>query len=233
MSVRTPVPRVHQLVRLGLFSCYLVETDDGLTLIDTNFFGSTPGIRAEVERLGKPLRRILITHAHADHVGSLDALAEAFPGIDIAASRRTARLLAGDRSLDADEAGLSLKGGYLTTRTRPNLLVDDGQIVAGFRAIDTPGHAIGHMSWMEITSGYLFAGDALASAGGGLHVTGVFRLGFPFPYFVTASRAQALASARKLAAARPTAIFPVHGRAVLDPAEDLARAIAEAERAFA
>jgi len=232
MAILNPVPSVRQLVRLGVFSCHLVEEDDGLALFDTNLPGSAPGIAAEIARLGKPLRQIFLTHAHSDHVGSLDALAERFPQAEIITTARTARLLSGDRSLDPDEVGMALKGGYRTTRTTPTRLVEDGEEYAGFRAVATPGHAVGHVSWQQVSTGFVFCGDALVSAGGGLHVSGVFRLGFPFPYFATASCPKALESARKLAALAPTALLPVHGPAIRDPAAALARAIDEAARAF-
>ena len=74
--------------RFGLVNAYLVVEDDGLTLIDTAVTGSAKPILAAAERLGAPIRRIVLTHAHGDHVGSLDALAAAAPrrrGADLGA----------------------------------------------------------------------------------------------------------------------------------------------------
>ena len=230
MTILKPAPGVLQITRFGPFSCHLVEHDDGLTLVDTNFAGSLAGIAREVSNLHKPLRRVLLTHAHADHAGSLDAVKAAFPDIDVVAGLRTTRLLAGDRTLDPTEHGLTLKGGFISTATRPNVVLDDGEEFSGFRAIDTPGHAVGHVSWLQLETGYVFAGDAFISAGGGLHVTGVFRLGFPFPYFATASRTQAIQSARKIAALGPTVVLPVHGPAVVEPRGPIGGAISDAEQ---
>ncbi len=229
MAILQSAPGVRQITRLGAFSCHLVEHDDGLTLVDTNFAGSLKAILQQVTQLGKPLRRVLLTHAHADHVGSLDALKAALPGIDVVAGRRTAQLLTGDRTLEPEEQGLSLKGGFVRTSTRPNVVLDDGESHAGFTVVATPGHAVGHVSWLQVETGYLFAGDAFISVGG-LHVTGVFRPSFPFPYFATASHGQAIESARRIAALRPTVLLPVHGPAVPEPAAPIARAIEEAER---
>jgi glyoxylase-like metal-dependent hydrolase (beta-lactamase superfamily II) len=55
------------------------------------------------DKLGLPIVRILLTHAYIDHVGSLDALHDALPNVQVAISERDARLLSGDLSLDLSE----------------------------------------------------------------------------------------------------------------------------------
>src|SRR5215207_2954503 len=103
---------VHQITRLGLVNAYLVEEDDGLTLIDTNLPRSQKAILAAAERLGAPIVRIALTHAHQDHIGSLDALAAALPGVEVLISARDARLLAKDMTLEPGEEKGKLRGGY-------------------------------------------------------------------------------------------------------------------------
>ena len=69
--------------------------DDGLTLVDT----MTPARRQDGSSpppttIGAPIVRIALTHAHGDHIGSLDALAAALPerrGADLRARRAAAR----------------------------------------------------------------------------------------------------------------------------------------------
>ena len=61
-----------QLTRLDLVNCYLVREVDGLTLIDTNLPGSAKGIIDAAAEADAPIRRILLTHAHTDHIGSVD-----------------------------------------------------------------------------------------------------------------------------------------------------------------
>src|SRR5581483_8208790 len=58
---------------------YVIEAADGLTLVDTSVPGSLPQIEKDLQREGHQLsdvKRILITHAHSDHFGSLAALKE-------------------------------------------------------------------------------------------------------------------------------------------------------------
>lgn len=65
--------------RFGIVNTYLVREDDGLTVIDTMIPGSAKAILAGAERLSAPATRIVLTHAHSDHVGSLDALVSELP----------------------------------------------------------------------------------------------------------------------------------------------------------
>ncbi len=71
---------VKRINGLGLVNACLVTEDDGLTLVDAMIGGSTEKILAAAESAGAPIVRILLTHAHSDHVGSLDTLRERLPG---------------------------------------------------------------------------------------------------------------------------------------------------------
>jgi glyoxylase-like metal-dependent hydrolase (beta-lactamase superfamily II) len=55
-------------------NCFFVREEDGLTLIDTTIASSAPKIIAAAATMGAPVKRIVLTHAHSDHVGGLDAL---------------------------------------------------------------------------------------------------------------------------------------------------------------
>src|SRR5687768_4537569 len=85
-----------QLERARLSNCYLVREDDGLTLIDTSIVRSAGDIVKAAEKVGAPIRRILVTHCHNDHVGSLDAVKEKVPDAEVAMSAREAELMRGE-----------------------------------------------------------------------------------------------------------------------------------------
>src|SRR4051794_4222238 len=107
-------------------NCYLVREDDGLTLIDAALPGSTNRVLAAARMLGAPIVRIALTHAHGDHVGSLDALHAALPGVEILVPEREARFLSGDMRLDAHEPAVKLRGGWQVCTTRPTRLLLPG-----------------------------------------------------------------------------------------------------------
>src|SRR5918999_894431 len=66
---------VNLISRLGLVNAYLVRETNGLTVIDTMIGGSADKIVVGAEASGAPIVRILLTHAHADHIGSLEVIA--------------------------------------------------------------------------------------------------------------------------------------------------------------
>src|SRR3954452_4575670 len=85
-------------------NCYLVEEADGLTLIDAALGFCTKGIMKAAETIGKPITKIVLTHAHEDHVGALDSIKEVLPEVPVYISIRDHRLMNGDRSLEPHEA---------------------------------------------------------------------------------------------------------------------------------
>src|SRR5258708_1722465 len=107
-----------RLTRFGMINCFLVREADGFTLVDAGLRGSADPILGAASGLAGPIRRIVLTHAHIDHIGSLDSLMTALPTAELSMGKREARLLAKDLSLDAGENGKALLG-FTGAKSRP------------------------------------------------------------------------------------------------------------------
>lgn len=213
-----------QLTFLGISNCYLVRESDGFTLVDATIPGCASQIIQAAKDLGGSIRRILLTHAHSDHIGSLDKLHDALGGIDVAISDREAPMLHKDLSLRPGEPQQKVKGGFPGAKTRPTHTVTEGELFGSLRCISTPGHTPGHMSFLDEREGTLFAGDALMSIGG-LHRISSPPWYFPLPKLASWDLDLADASARKLRDVQPKIIATGHGRLVTNGTEELKRVL--------
>jgi len=212
-------------------NCYLVCEDDRLTLIDCGLPGSAAAILAAARTLGMPIRRIVLTHAHMDHLGSLDALHQLLPEAEVLVSARDARFLAGDMRLDPDEPQTKLRGAYQTIAPKPSHLLEANDRVGSLPVVSTPGHTPGHIALFDTRDGTLIAGDAFQTRAG-VAVSGTLRLLFPFPAMATWNRPLALISARRLRSMQPTRLAVGHGEVLEQPLAPMDDAIAEAARAL-
>jgi glyoxylase-like metal-dependent hydrolase (beta-lactamase superfamily II) len=218
--------------RIFPVNCYLVREGDGLTLVDAAIPGCESAIVGAARGLGLPIRRIVLTHAHGDHIGSLDALHKLLPKAEVLVSARDARFLSGDMRLDPDEPRTKLRGGYQTVATAPTRLLSDGERLGSLEIVSTPGHTPGHIALFDTRDGSLIAGDAFQTRAG-VAVSGTIRPLFPFPAMATWNRPLALESARRLRALGPSRLAVGHGEVLERPLEAIDRAIAVAERKLA
>lgn len=215
-----------QFPRVFPINVYLVREDDGLTLIDTGL-NNAKKILAAAQNLNLPIRRILLTHAHSDHVGSLEALRVALPDAKILMSQRDARFLAGERQLDPDEPQEKLRGGYVTLKVRPDEFIQEGDKVGSLEVWASPGHTPGHLAFFDPRDGNLIAGDAFQTQGG-VAVAGQLLWRFPVSPMSTWHKGLALETARKLLDLKPARLAVGHGDVLENPQAAIAQAIQRA-----
>ena len=224
MQIKKHSNNLIQMTYYGFVNVYLVTDEDGFTLIDTAMESCARSIVQVARQFWQPIVRILLTHAHADHSGGLDALHTLVPEAEFIMPARDARFLTGDMSLDHGEPAAKLRGGWVIRKTQPVRLLHEGDRVGSLEVIATPGHTPGHCSFLDLRDGTLIAGDAFQTMGG-VAVSGTFKPLFPLVYYATWHKGLALESARTLRALEPARMAVGHGRLLKQPLAAMDRAI--------
>ena len=226
MQTTTLTPNLTQLTRFRFVNAFLVREDDGFTLIDTTVGGGAAGaILAAAERAGGAIRRIALTHGHADHAGGLDGLkARLGDSAEVLIPELDARILAGEHVVEG-----KLPGGWPKVATAADVRLAAGERVGSLEVVATPGHSPGHVSFRDTRDGSLLAGDVFTTYGG-VAVSNHFHLRFPFAAMATWDTAKDLESARRLRALEPALLAVGHGPALRAPGPAIDRAIARAGR---
>ncbi len=212
-------------------NCYLVQENDGLTLVDSTTSSPADDLASIVKEVGKELRRVVLTHAHGDHVGGVAGVRLRFPGVEISIAERDSHLLAGDKTLLESEPHTAVKGYFVKVDWKPDRLLKPGDRVGSLEVVASPGHTPGHVAFLDLRDRSLLAGDAFQTRGG-IAVSGVLKPLFPFPAMATWNKPTALASATLLRGLQPSLLAVGHGNAIREPAAAMDRAIEEARRAF-
>lgn len=207
------LPNVYFVTGLLAGRVYVIEDPDGLTLIDASLPPSVGPILSQIKELGQSLRdvkRILITHAHPDHVGDLPKL-KALTGAQIVASAIEQPVIEGQ--VPVPRVPLEKLRGPIKFRP-PNMkfkpvAVDvplrGGEILpvlGGLQAVFTPGHAPGHLAYWQPEKRLLFCGDVLFNAP---------KLGLP-PPFLTVDMDEDKRSVRTLIDLGPEIVCFGHGQ---------------------
>jgi len=216
MPVKSVIKGVH-LIPMGTSNAYLIEGEDGLTLIDAGFPSKEGEVFGAIRGLGRSpdqLKQLIFTHGHPDHIGSAAAIV-----------RKT-----GARTyLHPLDIAMAQSGGpFRPLKPAPNLLAQvlcklffnpneqvepvmidqpltDGELLpvaGGLEVIHTPGHCAGQVALLWRPGRMLFAGDVAST------VTG---LGDPLGF---ESLEEGRASQRKLASLSFDAAGFGHGKPI-------------------
>lgn len=197
-----------------------VVTDDGVVVFDTL---GTPALGAQLKQAiarvtSKPVRRVIVSHYHADHFYGLQAFAA--PGVEIWAHAKARATLESDLTRSRLEQRRRDLAPYVDEATRlvpatqwlqfkdsPELAFTLGGV--RFRLIDVSGaHSDEDLMLFVEGDRALLAGD--------LYFSG--RL----PYVGNADSKAWLAAMDRIVPLGPKVVIPGHGAASGDPAPDLA-----------
>jgi glyoxylase-like metal-dependent hydrolase (beta-lactamase superfamily II) len=165
---------------------------------------------------GQTIAAHALTHAHPDHQGSSHAICE----------RLNIPLWCGQGDIPAMETPGAIKnpkaprwlnavqGRFWTGPPHPVArALGEGDEVAGFTVLETPGHSPGHVSFWRESDRTLIVGDVLGNMN---FITGIPGLNTP-PDLFTPDPARNRESARRLAELRPALACFGHGAPLRDP----------------
>lgn len=231
MDVVELMPRLH-FIRLQVGHAYLWRDPDGLTLVDAGLPGSAPLLADAIRRTGSDpsdLRRLVLTHFHADHIGGAAGVA-AWGEAEVLAHEADAPFIRGqepgpppdlaewERPIYEQVASQLPAEPVVPPRIDRELADgDEPGFGDGAVAVAVPGHTPGSVAFYLPRQRVLFAGDAAVRGPDGKVIGGMFN----------ADRGQAAASLRRLAALEITVACFGHGEPLTDGAAAAFRAAAE------
>ncbi|WP_077603232.1 MBL fold metallo-hydrolase [Oceanobacillus sojae] len=209
-------------------NCFVLEQKENLICIDMGTGKFVNEIKQMTDQTGKPLSKLILTHAHGDHVSGVPYFKEVFPDVPVGISRRDNYLLKKDFRLRAGEPEKPIKGGFPKSDILIDFTFEEGDKVDTLEVISSPGHTPGSVSFFEPEHQILIVGDAFQTKGG-VAVSGVLKWLFPFPKAATWDKETAVKSAVKLLACNPKLLAVGHGNVLVNPEEQMRKAIKKAE----
>ena len=146
----------------GVSNAGVIGDDDGLTVVDTLMVRSQWEPFAEaVAALGRPVKRVVLTHAHVDHVGGTGQ----FRNAAVYATPLTSDLLDGEMPIDAYKAFMpAFEDEFddlaeLGTRPVSHLVDGAAQLTPRVELLPASGHTPGDLMVLVADVDVLFAGD--------------------------------------------------------------------------
>jgi glyoxylase-like metal-dependent hydrolase (beta-lactamase superfamily II) len=214
-------PHLHRLGN-DVVACYLIDTDEGITLVDAGLPGHWRDLQRELRSLGKTaddIRGLVLTHGDSDHIGFAERLRHEHGVPVYVHAADAARARTGDKpkaALGPMRLGPTL--GFFGYSIRKNALrvrhvgavteVGDGDVLdlpGSPVIVGMPGHSPGSVAVHVPVADAVFVGDALTTR----HVlTG--RVG-PQPAPFTDDPDEALASLDRIAPLPASWVLPGHG----------------------
>ena len=223
-------PDIFTFTGLLMGRVYALVEGGEVTLIDAGLESAAPKVLAQLRAAGhapEAVKRILVTHAHLDHVGGLQAL-HAATGAELFASAEERRVIEGEiaaplpprQALGGSARSLPPAPSRFEHTPVARVLAGGDRfpdLLSGLEVIETPGHAPGHLSFWLPARGVLFTGDVVLNLGS---------LRLPFAAF-TVDMDENRRSVAKIAALDPTLLCFGHGPPLGERAAEKLRAFAQ------
>lgn len=214
-------PALHRIGN-DIVAVYLVDTPEGVTIIDAGLAGQWKDLLAELAAMGRTLddvRGVVLTHGDSDHIGFAERLRRDH-GVPVYVHESDAARARGEVSSKPAWGHVKLgatarfvwyalrKNGLRTTPLAEVVTVRDGDVLdlpGSPRVIGLPGHSPGSIAIHVPAVDAVFVGDALTTR----HVlTGADG---PQPAPFTDDPDGAVASLTRLQGLEATWVLPGHG----------------------
>jgi glyoxylase-like metal-dependent hydrolase (beta-lactamase superfamily II) len=223
------VPNVHLVPGMSGANVYLL-VDSTLTLVDAGMAGSEGKILdyvASLDRSPGDLSRIIITHHHLDHVGSLAALKQR-TSAQALAHPGDAPFISGEQPPPPSRSALMRVLSGLLAPVMPqadpvpvDATLQDGDrldLLGGATVVHVPGHTAGSIALHVPSERLLICGDVIDHRRN--------RLGPP-PKLFSDDVEQAVAAVRRLAELDFDVLCPGHGPPLVGGAGEQVRAMVQ------
>lgn len=222
---------IHQFESISGANCYWTTSDEGVVIIDTANPKNEEKIVNQVGASGKTqedVKLIIITHADIDHAGSAAAL-KRITGAQLAIHEADATQIKGEAPFKEGRGLLGIIFKIMIKfvqfqPVKPDILLKDGDEIAGFRVLNTPGHTEGSIMLYRPDQ-VLITGDALLSNRKG-------QPRGPIKAF-TLDMEKAWDSVGKITDLNFEMMLPGHGKPVLENASEKVRSLIEKQKAYA
>jgi glyoxylase-like metal-dependent hydrolase (beta-lactamase superfamily II) len=214
-------PHLHRIGN-DIVAVYLIDTDEGVTLVDAGLAGHWGELTTELAGMGKSLgdiRGVILTHGDTDHIGFAERLRRE-QGVPIYVHAADAARARGEVKTKPSWGKVNIgavtrffwyastHGGMRTTYLTDVVEIHEGQVLdlpGAPQIIGLPGHSPGSIAVYSPIADAVFVGDGLTTR----HVlTGK---GGPQPAPFTDDPQEAIASLRQLERVNATWVLPGHG----------------------